>query len=199
MTKLSLTLLAALVFLLTAAPGGGSSGGSRSSGGSSGGSSFTGGSSSRTTTTTYKAPPVGTSVVVTQPRNGPAVTAKVPPPQTAGSTVRTTATYRVPYSPSGYTDARGRATIYSPVTRNYVQVNHYFYSDYHYFGWHPFYGYYGCLYCWSGPYSYAPIPMAPTAYTQPSWGFDVELLFLFGLILFLMIYIPYRIGRRRTY
>lgn len=160
-----------------------------------GGSSPSRSSSSSFRGTTYSAPKVGTRVVVKpatyNPVNkkvSPAVTATVPPKQTTGSTKRST--IGTPYSPSGYTDSKGRATVYSSVTHTYVAVPHpYFYSSYSMFGWHPFYGYYGCLYCFSGPYSYAPIPFAPVAYTQPSWAFDVEILVAVLLLLWLLYWL----------
>lgn len=144
-------------------------------------------------------PPPGTRVVVTQSTgSSPAKTATVPPRQTvAAATTTSRPVTGTPYSPSGYTDARGRPTTYSPVTRTYVEVHYYPYSTWGVFGWHPFYGYYGCLYCWGGPDAYAPVPLAPTRWTQPPWAFDLEAVLLLFLLVGLLLWAGAWIGRRR--
>ena len=195
MRKILAVLIAGLlVFLVSGstpayAKGGGSSGG--------GGRGAVSGRS-------YSPPKVGTRVVVSQPvynpKTGatrPAVTAKVPPAQTTGAGKRSV--IGTPYSPSGYTNAKGQPTIYSPVTHTYVVSHSYFYSGYSMFGWQPFYGYYGCLYCMTGAYAYAPVPFAPVAWTQPSWAFDVEILLLVLFILWLLFWLGGWWNRRNYY
>ena len=59
-------------------------------------------------------------------------------------------------------------------------------------------GYTGCLTCWSGPYAFAPVPFAPADWTQPSWAFDVEMLFATMLLLALVLWLGIWLGRRWT-
>lgn len=60
-----------------------------------------------------------------------------------------------------------------------IVVHHYVYSDWGMFGYHPFYGYYGCLYCFTGEYAYAPYPVVGNA---PTWVLWVTLLFVIMII-----------------
>lgn len=73
----------------------------------------------------------------------------------------------------------------------YVYPSHYFYSGFGLPFWHPFYGYYGCLYCFTGPYAYAP---ALAGYSAPTPLFDLGLLILLVLVIIAVIW-----ACRRTY
>ena len=66
---------------------------------------------------------------------------------------------------------------YSLVTRTYVTRSTYFYS-----GWG---GYYGCLWCFSGPYAYGPVTMA--GYTAP--GYVDFLVFLVLLVMIIVFFV----------
>jgi hypothetical protein len=84
------------------------------------------------------------------------------------STVRTSSGYVPAYSFSG-----GPGYVRSPYG-GYVYRQTYFYSDWPLMG-----GYYGCMYCMTGPYAYGPSLMG---YSAPTPVFDLGVLLLLLLI-----------------
>lgn len=183
MKRLLAALAAGALLLCTTAASGGSSSssGSSSRSSSSSSSSSHGGPPSGTTyskpSTTGAAPKSGTQVSTSQARPPAPQRAPAHAPPTR---VLAAAPVNPPRSYTGYTMPNGRPAIVSPITHTYVEVHHYSYNDWGAFGWRPYDHYYGCLYCFSGPYAYAPVPMSDTR-TQPTWAYGLEILVMLAL------------------
>ncbi len=107
----------------------------------------------------------------------------------SGSSSSSSSTNRGPSG--GISSSRTTTTtrVYSPATHTYVVRSGYFYS-----GWG---GYYGCLWCFSGPYAYGPVNLA--GYSAPAPVDFFVLLFFILLVVIFFWWLRRRTSRTDTY